>query len=381
MKCRLLYIVGQLGPGGLERQLYLLLRSMDRNRYQPEVLVWNFHQDEKYAALLRDLNVPLHGPVLWSRIGKLAACRYLAARLMPEVIHSYSFHTNLAAWWAALGTGIVAIGAVRSDIIQDKKASGLLLGPLCAGLPKTQIYNNFASAKKARDSGGLFTPNKVFVVRNGLDLARFRVTEVPQSGTVRILGLGSLLPIKRWERLLIAALALKKQKLTFQIEIAGGGPLRYSLEKQAHDLGVLDCVTFSGHTDDVPSAISRSMFLAHCSEVEGCPNVVMEAMACGRPVVAMEAGDICSLVSDGQTGFVVPSGDDENFVKRMATLIKDRMLCQQMGKAARLKAEHEFGVDRLITDTFDAYRAAGWRDLSESVNYHTHVTPDVQCES
>ncbi len=338
---------------------------MDRNRYKPAVFVWNFHQDDKYVSLFQRLDVPMHSASNCSKTAKLAAIRWLAARLKPELIHSYTFHTNIAAWWAALGTKTIPLGSVRSDLAQDKKASGLLLGHICSGWPKRQIYNNFASAEKARRSRGLFKPKDVFVVRNGLDLAQFRSSQLPTDVPVRILGLGSLLPVKRWDRLLVAGLALKRRSFRFTIEIAGGGPLRQSLEKQANDLGILDCVTFRGHTDDVPSLISTATFLAHASDFEGCPNAVMEAMACGRPVVAMDAGDISSLIDNGQTGFVVRLGDVEEFIERMATLINNRALCQQMGEAGRAKAEREFGIDRLLNATFDSYRAAGWKDPVE----------------
>jgi len=379
--CRILYLVGQLGAGGLERQLYLLLKGMDRNRYKPAVFVWNFRQDDNYISLLRRIDVPLHCAPNCSKTAKLSAIRGLTARMKPELIHSYTFHTNIAAWWAALGTKTIPFGSVRSDLAQDKKASGLLLGNACAGWPKRQIYNNFASAEKARRSKSLFKPKSVFVVRNGLDLVQFRSSKLPTNVPVRILGIGSLLPVKRWDRLLVAGWALKRRNLHFRIEIAGAGPLRESLEKQAHDLGILDYVTFRGHTDDVPSLILTSTFLAHASDFEGCPNAVMEAMACGRPVVAMDAGDISSLVDDGQTGFVVQSGDNEKFVERMATLINNHALCQKMGQAGRVKAEREFGIRRLIDDTFNSYRAAGWKDSLGINNHDGHLTPVNQCES
>ena len=89
----------------------------------------------------------------------------------------------------------------------------------------------------------------------------------------------------------------------------------------------------------------------------------MEAMACGRAVVAMAAGDIPSLVEHGKTGFVVPRGDDAQFVERLATLITNRELCRQMGEASRVKAEREFGLHRLVEETLNAYRQAGWRGL------------------
>ena len=155
---------------------------------------------------------------------------------------------------------------------------------------------------------------------------------------------------------------LKQRGLHFLVEIAGGGPLRESLERQARDLDITDRVRFIGHADDIPGLMATSTFLAHTSDVEGCPNVVMEAMACGRAVVAMAAGDIPSLVEDGKTGFVVPRGDDAQFVERLATLITNRELCRQMGEASRVKAEREFGLHRLVEETLNAYREAGWRD-------------------
>jgi glycosyltransferase involved in cell wall biosynthesis len=95
--------------------------------------------------------------------------------------------------------------------------------------------------------------------------------------------------------------------------------------------------------------------------MEGCPNAVIEAMACGRPVVASTVGDIRWLVEDGRTGFLVDDGDHEKLVERLEMLIKSRDLCRKMGEAGRMKAEREFGVERLISETFEAYRAAGWQ--------------------
>jgi glycosyltransferase involved in cell wall biosynthesis len=86
----------------------------------------------------------------------------------------------------------------------------------------------------------------------------------------------------------------------------------------------------------------------------------MEAMACGRAVVATDAGDIPSLVDDGNTGFVVRRGDDEALVNRMLRLVSDRDLCRRMGEAGRSKAEREFGLNRLVEETLAAYQAAGW---------------------
>jgi glycosyltransferase involved in cell wall biosynthesis len=208
----------------------------------------------------------------------------------------------------------------------------------------------------------LFAPSRVSVVRNGLDLLQFREFPPSNSGPARITGIGSLYKIKRWDRLLRAASKLKQKGLDFRIEIAGGGPLRESLEQEARVLGVADRVKLSGYTYGVVGLLAKSTFLAHTSDIEGCPNVIMEAMACGRAVVATDAGDIPSLVEDGKTGFVVHRGDEEKFAECLATLISNRDLCRRMGEAGRAKAEGEFGLARLVDETHAVYQVAGWQN-------------------
>jgi glycosyltransferase involved in cell wall biosynthesis len=119
---------------------------------------------------------------------------------------------------------------------------------------------------------------------------------------------------------------------------------------------------FIGTTSEVTELLKQSRLLVHASETEGSPNVVLEAMACGRPVVAMETGDIPLLVEDGKTGFVIHRGDEETFVQRVSELLSDDELCRRMGLAARAKAEQEWGLERLVSETLCVYRAAGWKD-------------------
>ncbi len=361
--CRLLYLVGQLGCGGLERQLCYLLRLLDRERYRPAVVIWNASPSDIYADEVAALGVPMYSfPRQATALEKLCACRSLVKRLDPEVLHSYSFYTNFAASYAALGRRAVSIGSVRSNFILDKTDAGPWLGRLSACFPRCQISNSMTAAETARRSRSLFRPRRLSVVRNGLDLELFRRMPLPWNEVPRILSIGSLLPIKRWDRLLATAHELKRRKHQFLFQIAGDGPMRRSLQQQALDLGLADHVEFLGATDDIPKLLADAVFLVHTSDAEGCPNVVMEAMAAGRPVVATDAGDVPYLVEDGISGFVVRRGDDDALADRIATLLIDRDRCRQMGDQARAKAEREFDVRSLITGTLAAYRAAGWRD-------------------
>jgi glycosyltransferase involved in cell wall biosynthesis len=363
MNCRILYLIGQLHSGGSERQLHGLLRSMDRSSYRPAVAVWNYCEKDIYVPQIRELGVPIYSfQSVFSSRAKLSALRRLIKQLKPEVMHSFSFYLNVAAHWSTRGTQAISIGSMRSALHLDKSVNGWLLGKLSARWPRIQIYNSWKAAKDKSRSKSLFLPERVFVVQNGVDLQRFCVTPLLTTKPVRILAVGSLVLVKRWDRLLWATAELRRRKLDFSVELVGDGPLCKSLEQQAHELDISNRVTFKGYADDIPVLLSHATFLVHTSDAEGSPNAVMEAMACGRAVVATDVGDVPSLVEDGKTGFVVSCGDDAMLIERMATLISDRELCRRMGKAGRVKAEREFGLDRLVSGTLAAYRAAGWND-------------------
>jgi glycosyltransferase involved in cell wall biosynthesis len=361
MECCLLYLVGQLGLGGLERQLFYLIRSMDRGRYKPVVAVWGNSPDDHYVREIRALDVPVVplGNHL-SRSAKLRALRSLVSSMRPEVIHSYSFYTNFAAWWAARGTAAIPIGSIRSNFILDRRNSGKVLGRLCGRWPHAQICNSLTAEQTARHSSTIFRPRGIYVIKNGIDLDRFSPRCYPQQGY--ILAVGSLYPVKRWDRLIRAVAFLTSKGICPEVIHVGSGPLRGELEAMTKNLHVEHVVRFLGAQLDIPTLLADAAFLVHTAQDEGCPNVILEAMACGRAVVATDAGDVPHLIDDGKTGFVVPREDEAALTSRIATLLKDRELCCRMGEAGRMKAERAFGIERLRSETFAAYRAEGWRD-------------------
>lgn len=362
MSCRLLFLVGQLGPGGLERQLFYLLQAMDRERYKPTVAVWNSAGNEVYGAQIRALGVPLYAlSSAVSGAGKLVEFRRWVRELKPEVVHSYSFYTNFAATWATFGSKAIPIGSIRSNFIIERRRAGRFLGKLSSRWPRAQICNSRGAQKAVLNCARSFKPELLHVVQNGVDIDQFKVNPTLPSDP-SLLAVGRLHPIKRWDRLLKVIASVAARGLRFFVRHAGDGPLSGELQAQAKHLGVDRLIEFLGPRRDIAALLADSTLLIHTADNEGCPNVVMEAMACGRAVVSTDAGDVPYLVEDGKTGFVVRRGDDATLADRTATLITDRALCRSMGKAGRTRAEQEFGLNRLVSETLGAYKEAGWRD-------------------
>lgn len=366
--CRFLYVIGQLGIGGAERQLFYLLANLDRSRYQPCLVVWNYDPHEKYYREINALKIPIYGlPAQWSPVAKLLALRKLARMLSPEVVHSYVFFTNFAVYYAACGSGALAIGSLRSDIARSIKSGGKLRGALNSRLPHWHISNSAVCVEAAHRYSSFFVPKQYLVVRNGLDLDRFRTSNDAPKKSTYVASVGSLLPVKRWDRLLKAVQKVVSTGIRdAHFRLAGEGPLRPALEELGRDLRISHAVEFMGAIHDIPAFLRDAKFLVHTSESEGCPNAVMEAMAAGKAVVATDVGDIPHLVEDGKTGFVVKQDDDEALINRIVTLLTNPDLCREMGKNARVKAEQEFELSSFVTKTLDAYRAAGWKDESQA---------------
>ena len=181
--------------------------------------------------------------------------RRLAQSLGAEVIHSFSFYTNFPAYWAALKTNAVAVGCVRGEFAQAKKDSGPLLGRLSARWPRCQISNSGSAAEGIWSANGPWSPAHVRVVRNGIDLERFSQATCNTREKPSIVGVGSLLPLKRWDRVLRVFREVRSRGYDCKLTIAGDGPARAVLEQQSSEFGLEGYAEFVGATSDVPDLI------------------------------------------------------------------------------------------------------------------------------
>lgn len=166
-------------------------------------------------------------------------------------------------------------------------------------------------------------PAKVITLRNGVDLERFRPLDRPACRArfslkgFTLLSVGNLLPVKGHE-LVIEALA---QVPEATLLIAGDGPLRGTLERLAQRLGVADRVRFLGTLDreDLVAAYNAADVLVLASSREGMPNVVLESLACGTPVIATAVGGTPELLDDDVAGRLL----DDRSAAAIAAAVRD----------------------------------------------------------
>ncbi len=214
-------------------------------------------------------------------------------------------------------------------------------------------------------------PSRIVVHRMGIDLARFRFSprEPTADGVVRLLSVARLVEKKGIDLVLRALAVLGAAAPPVRYEVVGAGPLRESLEAESRRLGLDGVVEFRGALPhpEVAEAIRRAhLFVlpsrtASDGDEEGIPVALMEAMASGTPVLSTAHAGIPELVRDGETGVLVPEGDEGALSAALTALITHAERWPVLGRAARARIEAEFDVAALNLRLAELYRgvAAG----------------------
>jgi glycosyltransferase involved in cell wall biosynthesis len=137
-------------------------------------------------------------------------------------------------------------------------------------------------------------------------------------------------------------------------DLEQGGAYQAELEREAERLGVRERVEF-GFRDDVHALLEELDVVALPSWTEGLPLVLLEAMAAGRPVVATPVGGTPEVVSDGETGLLVPPRDPEALAAALRRVLEDRGLAERLAAAGRRRVDERFTLDAMSRRMLELY--------------------------
>jgi glycosyltransferase involved in cell wall biosynthesis len=209
----------------------------------------------------------------------------------------------------------------------------------------------------------------------GADVAAF---EVPShtADTVRrrlgfgaehilVAGVGRLIPVKGFEYLIGAHAAALSSAPELRLLLVGEGDSRSELEARVRELGVADTVVLAGSVDrsEIPAYLAAADVVAvpsvhHGGYVDGLPNVALEALAAGRPLVASRVGGLPELVRDGENGLLVPEKDVGALADALVTLARDAALRDRLGGNGRAEIRDERSWDAVGRRFVELYERA-----------------------
>ncbi|MBA3551181.1 glycosyltransferase, partial [Patescibacteria group bacterium] len=327
---KLAFLAGTLGQGGAERQLFYILQTLAH--LGAEVRLFCLTKDEFWEERIQNLGIP----VTWIgqqeyRIIRLYRLINELRRDKPIILQSQHSFTDLYVTAAARFLGIREIGAIRSDGLKDFSTSGSILGALSLRMTRLLAVNSHAACTRLLNAG--ITESKLHFLPNVLDTTLFTPPEHERTNQkFVVLGVGSLSKAKRFDRFLrvVAALQLLSP-IPVESVIVGEGVMLNTLKNYAASLGLSnDTVRFQGVLDDVIPIYHHANVLLHTADWEGTPNVILEAMACGIPVVSTNVGDIPRIVQHGETGFLSHPHEEDLLIEYILKIINNQSLSVQM---------------------------------------------------
>jgi glycosyltransferase involved in cell wall biosynthesis len=312
---RVLFTIPSLEGGGAERVLTTLLIHLDRSRFEPHLALVT-RTGTHLARVPPD--VPVHdlggrGPLAFWRLARLIR------RLRPDTVFSsltfYSTLVLLLRPFCPPGIRFVARENSLPTVHVPRMPYGWLRRRLYAPAHRKADRVVCQTREMADDAvrAGV-PPDRVVVLPNPLDTAAVRArgegpSPYPQ-GTEAVAAAGRLVPAKGFDLLLTAFARVIAERPDATLHLLGDGPERAALEERARSLGIARRVVFHGFMEDPYPHLRHARMFVLPSRYEGFPNVVLETLALGTPVVAFDCPG-GSAVVDGVNGRVVPAGDTD----------------------------------------------------------------------
>jgi glycosyltransferase involved in cell wall biosynthesis len=351
---------------GAEVMVFHLLNSL-KNDASVQILALSLN-DETLTIKLRDIGVKTW--VIPETQHGFLKILFTARRLFKgkgiDIIHSHGYKENILAFLLAkllsVGRLIATLHGMPEPLQNGKgnRAKARLIHGLDYGILGryfTRIVPVSLDMKDRLIREYRLSAKKVRVIHNGIAAPPEDFSPCHSgSGAFHIGTVGRLVPVKDFDLFLEVAAELKTVDDRVKFSILGDGPLRAHLMRRAQELGVKDSVKFfSARSDPFPYYRSLHLFL-NTSVHEGIPLAILEAMACGLPVVAPRVGGIPEVIEDGKQGVLVEQRTPANFSRSCLKVIRCESLRIAMGSSARERFVNHFSSSHMASSYLDLYR-------------------------
>jgi glycosyltransferase involved in cell wall biosynthesis len=377
-KLKICYLAGSLGQGGAERQLFYAIQALRRGGATVRVL--SLDSGGFWEAPIKQLGVAVTC-VGQNRSRLNRVCRIVKAlRKEPaDVLQSQHFFANAYASLSTFFLNCKAIGALRSDGRFDLSQCGKLGGRINLHLPRVIAANSHSSIEYAVNHR--VPRSRLFFLPNAIDTDQFKPIAKPPHGPITLLTVGRLTAEKRLDRFISLVHQLRAHH---GVDVRGwivgstraGQDLRPALERQAAALGLRsDTLRFLGSISDMRSLYHEATIFVLTSENEGTPNVLLEAMATGLPVVATSVGGVPEIVQHARTGFLVAENRLDELPRAILELVRNPDLAARIGARARAYVEETHSVHKMPTHLAALYDLAlGDHPLQPDTNFNRALT-------
>jgi sugar transferase (PEP-CTERM/EpsH1 system associated) len=362
---RVMHVVQSLEVGGLENGVVNLLNRLNDERFS-HVICCLTHAG-KLAERIDSMEVKLVEAGLRTDRFRfpIIRLRSLVRHWMPDIVHTRG--------WGAIDAIIAARLAGVPRVIHGEHGreaedpEGINCKRKVVRRTLSPLVDRFITVSDdlmrwLTNTVGI-AAYKVVRIHNGVDIRRFspegrdeaRRTLGLDGSVIAIGTVGRLDPVKDHRTLLRAFASLQQGNRSIRLFIVGDGPGREEIKSQIQQLGIANRVELLGERHDVADLLKAFDIFTLTSIAEGISNTILEAMACGLPVVATYVGGNPELVENEVSGQLVTAGDVQAITAAFQVYIDAADLRRDHGQQARLKVEQDFSLERMAQQYGELY--------------------------
>lgn len=356
---KVLITVATLSFGGAERTAANVSRLL-AGKHDVTILAFHGNVTYPHAGRVIDLKMPYAPDVtmIWKTrrlYEKVMAYRRVYRDVQPDVVLSFTEGPNIIALLNKQA-GIHSKVIINTQVPLSRLYKGtyrLIYGTLIRRLYRqADCIVALSEGVRSELISQFHVPeSKAFVINNPVDVAHVQMRSAEpiedtllSDGVPIILSVGRLSPEKN-HQLLLRAFAIVTMRQNAKLALIGQGPLEHDLRELARKLGIEDKVVFLGWQDNPFMYMSRAAVFAMSSDYEGFGNVLVEAMACGCPVVSTNCSfGPSEILENGKYGILVPVENEQALAEGICQVLSDAKLRQSLSEKGRLRAK-AFGID------------------------------------
>lgn len=378
LKIKVAHIITRLDAGGSSTNTIETVARLDKEKFD-SVLIYGLTQDPdgKIAQHIDSKNISVKFiPDLQREIHPIKDLKAFYRLYFEikkgrfDIVHTHTSKAGILGRWAAKFAKIPCIihtphGHVFYGYFNKILTKIFIEIEHLTAIITDRIITLTNIGKSEYVSFRIASPEKFIPIYSGIDVTKFenvpdRILTMKHSfripDDVVIVGTVTRLEPIKGNNILIAAFAdlLKKHPHCCLI-IIGEGPLKNELKNQARQLQISEKVIFTGFQSDITSWLYTFDVFVLASLNEGMGRVILEAMSCGKPIIASRTGGIPELIVDQKTGLLTPPGDVPALMLAMSILVQSKDIRQKFGDAGKMRIDKTFSIDMMMKQIESLY--------------------------
>lgn len=369
-KNRILFVTNDLEIGGVQRLLIDLIKNMDREKYDPIVVL--VCGAGPLIKELKELSVPcLLFPCIrrnlmfkWLNPFQIILLSYWIRRHHIDICHTHLFLGNMIGRIAAFLARCPVIISTEHNTYLDKGKISQFIDRTLAPLCKTIVAVTGAVADFTAEQE-LIPRHRFSVIYNGIDIKYFDKTDtdaiqlrqqlnIPEDHII-IGSVGRLVPQKDYRLLLQSFYHFYKKHPKSKLVIVGDGNQMETLQKYTQELSISEKVYFAGFQKDIRPFLAMFDIFITTPRYEGLGLVILEAMTTGVPVVAASVGGIPEIVQREKTGLLVDGRNPEHFSNAILRIMENKDFRDVLVTQAKQRVEEHFSIERMVCNYQNLY--------------------------